>query len=66
VTDNHLDPEGAALYAIIAICLVVLGALLTTGIATTEQRGAVLAGIVTVLLAVAYRWRRRHREDKDE
>jgi hypothetical protein len=56
-----LDPASAALYAIIAICLVLLGALLTTGIISVEQRGTVLAGVIAVLLAIA--WRSRHRDD---
>jgi hypothetical protein len=57
---DQLDPESAALYALIAICLVLIGGLLTTGIITIEQRGTVLAGVIAVLLAVAYRGRRRH------
>jgi len=56
---SHLNPESAALYAIVAICLVLLGALLTPGTLSIEQRGPVLAGIVTVLFGVAWRARAR-------
>lgn len=59
----NLDPPEAALWAIIAICLVLIGALITPGSLAVEQRGAVLAGIVTLLLAVGYRVRRKHRDD---
>ena len=52
---DRLDPEAAALYAIVAICLVLTGALLTVGVISVEQRGTVLAGIIAVLLAVAWR-----------
>lgn len=52
---NRLDAHGAALYAIIAICLVLIGALLTVGVVSVEQRAAVLAAIFTVLIAVGWR-----------
>ena len=55
----HLDPHDAAYWAIIAICLVLVGALITPGTLTAEQRGPVLAGIVAVLLAIGWRLRRR-------
>jgi hypothetical protein len=61
-----LDPYTAALWAIIAICLVLLGALITPGTLAVEQRGPVLAGIVTVLLAIGWRVRRRPPRDGDE
>ena len=61
---DRLDPEAAALYAVVAICLVLIGALLTVGVITVEQRGTVLAGIIATLLAVA--WRGRRRRDRDE
>jgi hypothetical protein len=56
-----LDPASAALYAIIAICLVLIGAILTTNDAGlgVSERGAVLAGIVTVLSAIGWRIRKR-------
>jgi hypothetical protein len=54
-----LDPSGAALYAIIAISLVMVGALITPGTLTVDQRGPVLAGIVTVLFAIGWRVHRR-------
>jgi hypothetical protein len=55
-----IDPRSAALYALIAICLVLIGALLTPGSVPLEQRGAVLGGIVVVLGAIG--WRMRHHE----
>jgi len=57
---GHIDPESAALYALVAICLVLIGAILTPGTLSIEQRGPVLAGIVTVLFGVAWRFRSRH------
>jgi hypothetical protein len=59
---NHLDPEAAALYALIAISLVIIGALITPGTLSAEQKGPVLAGVFTVLFGVAWRWRKRHDE----
>jgi hypothetical protein len=53
-----LDPHEAALWAIIAISLVLIGALITPGTLAAEQRGPVLAGVVTVLLAIGWRVRR--------
>jgi hypothetical protein len=55
----RLDPHEAAYWAIIAICLVLIGALITPGTLSVEQRGPVLAGIITVLLAIGWRVRRR-------
>jgi hypothetical protein len=60
-----LDPHQAALWAIIAICLVLIGALITPGTLSAEQRGPVLAGIVSVLLAIGWR-NRHHRPGGDE
>lgn len=57
-----LDPRSAALYALIAICLVLVGALLTPGTVGVDERGAVLAGIVAVLFAIAWRSRKGHDE----
>lgn len=54
----HLDPASAAQYALIGICLVLVGALLTPGSLAIEQRGAVLAGIITILVAISWRGRR--------
>jgi hypothetical protein len=54
----QLDPASAAYYALIAICLVLIGALLTPGSVTIEQRGAVLSGIIIVLFTIALRRRR--------
>ena len=53
-----LDAHDAAYFALISICLVLIGALLTPGSVTIDQRAAVLAGIVTVLFAIALRRRR--------
>ena len=52
----------AALWAIIAICLVLLGALITPGVVTTEQKAPVLAGIITVLFAIGWRMRKKDGE----
>lgn len=54
-----LDPKSAALYALIAICLVLVGALLTPGTVGVDERGVVLAGIVGVLLLIGLRIRLR-------
>jgi hypothetical protein len=54
-----LDPKSAALYALVAICLVLVGALLTPGTVGVDERGVVLAGIVTVLLLIGYGFRIR-------
>ena len=53
----NLDPPSAAQFALVAACLVLLGAILTVGPVTVEQRGAVLGGIVLILGTIA--WRRR-------
>jgi hypothetical protein len=57
-----LNVNEAALWALIAICLVLIGALLTPGSVGVAERGTVLAGIVAVLFAVG--WRMRHRKDE--
>jgi hypothetical protein len=54
-----LDPHEAALWAIIAICLVLLGAILTPGSVGINERGALLGAMAAVLLAVGWRIRRR-------
>jgi hypothetical protein len=54
----NLDPGSAALYAIVAICLVLLGAILTAGPVSIAERGSVLAAIAAILLAIAWRGRR--------
>ena len=56
-----IDPATAALYSIIAICFVLVGAILTLGPVSVEQRAAVLAGIFAALSLVAWR-NRRHSE----
>ena len=57
-----MNVADAALWALIAICLVLIGALLTPGSVGIAERGTVLAGIVAVLFAVG--WRIRHRKDE--
>jgi uncharacterized membrane protein len=54
-----LSPHEAALWAIIAICFVLIGAILTPGTVGIDERGAILAAIAAVLLAVGWRLRRR-------
>jgi len=61
-----LDPKSAALYSVIAICLVMIGALLTPGAVSIDQRAAVLAGIIGVLLLIGLRIRLRRGGDNDE
>lgn len=60
----HLDPASAAQYALIAICLVLIGAVLTPGSVGINERGAILAAIAGILLSIAWRGRRRH-DDPD-
>ena len=55
--DVKLDPGSAALYALVAICLVLIGAILTPGTVGVNERGAILAAIAAVLLAVGLRIR---------
>lgn len=54
----RLDPHEAALWAIIAICFVLIGAILTPGAIGVAERSAVLVAIGTILLAIG--WRIRH------
>ena len=56
--------ETLAYLAIIAICLVLIGALLTAGPLTVEQRGTVLGAVAVALFTVA--WRTRHLDDGDD
>ena len=53
-----MTPADGALWAIVAICFVLVGAILTLGPVSVEQRAAVLAAIFGALLAVAYRRRK--------
>jgi hypothetical protein len=55
----RLDPSSAALYAIIAICLVLVGAILTPGSVGINERGALLGAIAGVLLVIGWRVKRR-------
>lgn len=54
-----LDPASAALYAIIAICLVLIGAILTPGSVGINERGALLGAIAGILLVIGWRIKRR-------
>ena len=60
---DRLDPTSAALYALVAVSLVAVGAVLTGDIQTfsLEQRGTVMGAIVAVLGGVAYFGHRRKR-----
>jgi hypothetical protein len=60
---TRLDPEDAAYYALVAICLVLVGAIVTPGTLSVEQRGPVLVGVVTVLFGVA--WRARNKKEEE-
>jgi drug/metabolite transporter (DMT)-like permease len=53
-----LDPATLALLAIIAICLVLVGAILTPGPVGVNERGALLGAIAAVLFAIGWRIRR--------
>ena len=55
----NLNVQEAALWAIIDFCLVLIGAILTPGTVGIDERGAILAAIAAVLLAVGWRLRRR-------
>jgi putative Mn2+ efflux pump MntP len=59
-----LTPSDAALYGLVAIAFVSLGAILTgdTTTFTIAERGTVLGGIVAVLAGVAYLGRRLGKE----
>lgn len=59
----NLDPSNAAQFALIAISLIMIGALLTTGVVSIEQRAVVLAGIITVLFTIAWRRSRHNGEE---
>jgi uncharacterized membrane protein YfcA len=63
---DHIDPPTGAMWAIIAICFTLIGAILTAGILSVEQRGSVLAAIVAVLGAIAVWGRRRRRPPGDD
>jgi hypothetical protein len=54
-----MNVHDAALWAIIAICFVLIGAILTPGTVGIDERGAILAAIAAVLLAVGWRLKRR-------
>lgn len=54
-----INAHEAALWALIAICLVLIGAILTPGSVSIDQRAALLAAIAAVLFAIGWRVRRR-------
>lgn len=54
----NLNVHDAALWALIAICLVLIGAILTPGAVGIDERAAILAAIAAVLFAVGWRIRR--------
>jgi hypothetical protein len=56
---SDLDPHEAALWALIAISLVLVGAILTPGSVGINERGALLGAIAAVLFAVGWRIRRK-------
>jgi hypothetical protein len=60
----NLNVHEAALWALIAICLVLIGALLTPGTVGIAERGTVLAAIAGVLFAIG--WRVRRGGDKED
>ena len=64
---GHLDARDAALFAIVALALVVVGAVLVAPGLTLDQRASVLAGSFVALSTVAWRGRRlaRRRDDDD-
>jgi len=59
---DHLDPSAAAYYALIAVCLVVLGGALTGDLNSfsIEARGTVIGALVAVLGYVAWRAKRKN------
>jgi hypothetical protein len=59
----RLDPASAALYALIAICLVLVGAIITPGQVGLDERGALLAAIAGILLTIGWRIKRRMGDD---
>lgn len=59
-----LDPGAAALYAIIAICLVLVGAILTPGSVGVNERGAILGAIAAILIAIGWRVGKGRRDDE--
>jgi hypothetical protein len=56
----------AALWALIAICLVMVGAILTPGLVQAEQKAPILAGIATILFAIGWRVHRTVKKEDDE
>ena len=55
---GHLDPRDAALFATIALALVLAGAVLAASGVAIEQKASAMAAIVAALALVAYRGRR--------
>jgi hypothetical protein len=61
-----LNAHEAALWALIAICLVLIGAILTPGTVGIDERSAILAAIAAVLLAIGWRVSRRRPPPDDK
>ena len=53
-----IDPANAALYALIAISLVITGFVIASPL-TLAERGSVLAAIAAILIGIGWRIRRR-------
>jgi hypothetical protein len=68
--DDGIDPATAAYWALVAVALVALGAILTgspdSGGLSIAERGTVMGGIVAVLGYVAWRGRRRKHDGGDD
>ena len=60
---DRIDPANAAEYALVAVALVAVGAVLTGDLQSfsLEARGTAMTAIVAVLAGVAYFGRRRKR-----
>ena len=53
----NMDPALAARYAIVATCLILIGAILTAGALSIEQRGGAMVTVFAILAGVAWRFR---------
>jgi len=58
-----LDPKNAALYALIAVSLILVGAIITAVDVPASERAAVLVGTIGVLLLIAFGIRIRRTGD---
>lgn len=62
---SNLDPHDAALWALIAISLVVVGFTIATPLSLAE-RGSVLAAIAAILIGIGWRVRRGRNKGGDD